>query len=122
MDTTVVKTETLDQALSQQDALQVDLIKMDIEGAEILAIDGMKETIRRSPNLIMFSEFYPAAMRRLGRRPLDFLYRLNRLGFKLSLIEEKSRTLKDLPPESFETFVKEFSGETTANIYAKKIK
>ncbi|HEV2041386.1 MAG TPA: FkbM family methyltransferase [Casimicrobiaceae bacterium] len=41
---------------------KVDVIKMDIEGAEGLALKGMSKIIDRSPNLKMMMEFCPAMM------------------------------------------------------------
>jgi len=34
-----------------------DVVKMDIEGAELLALEGMEETIKRSKGMRMFVEF-----------------------------------------------------------------
>ena len=61
---------------------------MDIEGAEILALEGMVETIERSPGLTIFTELYPKAIRRLGRSPIEFLERIRGLGFSIFVIDE----------------------------------
>lgn len=54
---TIVRTDTLDNVLSNWD--RVDLIKIDIEGAEVLAWEGMQETIDRNPGLIIVMEWEP---------------------------------------------------------------
>lgn len=49
---------TIDEFLPR--GLAVDLVKIDIEGHEPFALRGMKETIRRSPNIRVFLEFVEA--------------------------------------------------------------
>jgi FkbM family methyltransferase len=49
---------TIDDFLPRH--LAVDLVKLDIEGHEPFALRGMRETIRRSPNIRIFLEFVEA--------------------------------------------------------------
>ena len=87
----VIETDTLDNSLEQFGSPAVDIIKIDIEGAEFLALGGMTETIRRNPNLIIFSEFYPRAIIKLGGNPLAYLKKLVEFGFSLSDIDENAK-------------------------------
>jgi FkbM family methyltransferase len=66
---------------------RVELIKMDIEGAEGLALDGMERLLRaRRPTLIC--EFSPPALRAVSRiEPEAFLDRLRGLGYELLVID-----------------------------------
>lgn len=94
-----VATDTLDDSLSAQGSLKVDIIKMDIEGAEPLALEGMKKTIAYNSDLVVLFEFYPNAIQRLGHDPLGFLQRFRELGFSLSVLDEDGGThslIKDL--------------------------
>ena len=86
--TELVETDTLDNNLKRFGSPKIDVIKIDIEGAEILAIEGMKETIARNPNIIILTEFYPKAIKRLGKSPVQYLRRLQTMGFNLLLIDE----------------------------------
>lgn len=86
-----VETKTLDEILLPH-TQQIDIIKMDIEGAEALVIDGMKELINKNPHVKIFTEFYPKAMRRLGKSPLEFLKKLHNFGFKIYDIDETKKT------------------------------
>ena len=81
----------IDQFLGER---SVDVIKMDIEGSEPYALEGMKQTVSRSHNLILFTELAPAYLRRAGVEPADYLTQLRRLGFHVQLIDEHSRCLK----------------------------
>lgn len=83
--TLVVEGVTIDRFLQGQ---RVDVIKMDIEGDEPFALEGMKETISRSPSLVLFTEFSPEFLRQLGVEPQDFLAELEGLGFEVQLIDE----------------------------------
>jgi FkbM family methyltransferase len=65
----------------------VELIKMDIEGAEGLALAGMERLLRaRRPALIC--EFSPPALRAVSQmEPEAFLERLRALGYRLQVID-----------------------------------
>ncbi|MDD5109704.1 MAG: FkbM family methyltransferase [Patescibacteria group bacterium] len=56
----------------------IDLIKMDIEGAEPLALNGMEEVLKKNPNIILITEFNPTVIRKGGCRPELFLQMLQR--------------------------------------------
>lgn len=82
---------TIDEFLRGQ---HVDVIKMDIEGSEPYALEGMKRTVRRCDNLILFTEFAPDFLRRAGVEPLDYIHQLESMGFNVRLIDEVSFCLK----------------------------
>lgn len=115
-----VGTDTLDHSLEQFGFPKIDLIKMDIEGAEILALDGFKRVIDTSPNLIMFIEFYPNAIRRLKREPIELLNNLKELGFSISVIDEDKKKL--VPLVNFNKFIDSFPKKTEVekNLYVAK--
>lgn len=70
----VVDTTTLDDFLHENDSTtKIDIIKMDIEGAEYLALKGMKKTIENSDNMILFMEFTPSVMKVDPRKELELL-------------------------------------------------
>ena len=115
----LVRTDTLDNILEKYGSPKVDLIKMDIEGAECLALEGMAKTLAINLDLILLTEFYPQAIRRLGRSPLQFLKNLVKLGFFLSEIDENKKCLKKIG--DLELFVSNFpKGESFTNLYATR--
>lgn len=54
----------------------INVIKMDVEGAEMLALMGMEQVIRRNRDLVMFIEFFPLLIRKMGQSPEEFARRL----------------------------------------------
>lgn len=114
-----IETETLDTILTSHNISSVDIIKMDIEGAELNALQGMETIIKASPNVIMFTEFFPQAIRRFGKDPLNFLMLLKKFGFSLSHIDEDTKQL--IPIQSIDSFMANFpTGEVAINLYASK--
>lgn len=72
---------TLDDYLHNNEC--VDFIKIDIQGYEYHALLGMKETIKRSHSIVIFSEFWPYGLRKAGVDPNEYLGLLKELGFEL---------------------------------------
>lgn len=73
-----VKTQMLDSLLSEQSfARPIDMMKIDVEGAEMKVLSGARQTIARSPNLILLLDIHP----HLGVNPQEVFAFLNELGF-----------------------------------------
>lgn len=83
------------------DGVRIRLIKMDIEGAEALAIEGMTRLLEDNPAVVILTEYLPNVMRSLGTEPRDFLERLQSLGFALYDIDEAEHRLTPLDTEVF---------------------
>jgi len=77
----VVQVTTVDEFLEGVGIEMVDFIKMDIEGAEVLALQGMQHTLSRSSSAIMVVEFSPVDLRDFGFQGDDLLGELKLLGF-----------------------------------------
>ncbi|MCK4266164.1 MAG: FkbM family methyltransferase, partial [Thermoplasmata archaeon] len=54
----------------------VNIIKMDVEGAEMLALRGMDRVIRESSDIKMFFEFFPFLIKKMGDSPEEFIRKL----------------------------------------------
>lgn len=61
----------------------IKLIKMDIQGAEYFAVNGMISTINKSRNLILCAEFWPYGLKMSGIAPNSFIALLFNLGFSV---------------------------------------
>lgn len=76
-----VETISLDGWASEQEWPRIDLIKMDIEGAEVAALRGMHELKRRNPHLELVCEFNPTTLGYAGLQPASLLDALQECGF-----------------------------------------
>jgi len=91
----VIETVTLDDFFKDKEN-RIDIIKMDVEGAEMLVLQGMSEILKRNNDLKIFTEFSPTMLRRAGSSPEEYLKQLMSSGFKLFYINEKSETLEPI--------------------------
>jgi len=66
---------TLDDFFGDKDQ-SINVIKMDIEGAEMLAFLGMARIIKKNKNLKIFMEFFPLLIREMGSSPEEFIKRI----------------------------------------------
>lgn len=112
-----VPTDTLDNSLEKMGTEHVDIIKMDVEGAEPMVISGMDKTLSQNPDVIIFMEFYPLAITRLGHKPIDLLDKLSRRGFHIWIIDENKKSPVRLGAADFDPFIKKFPrGERIVNM------
>jgi FkbM family methyltransferase len=77
-----IETETLDHYFQDKDQT-IDVIKMDVEGAEIAALSGMDKILRQNNNLKMFLEFVPRNVKRAGYTTDIFFNNFSSYGFKI---------------------------------------
>ncbi len=92
---TTVECTTIDEYCGTDG--QADLIKIDIEGAELRALSGMGELIARSGRgLVMFIECYPAGLKAAGASGEELLKWLTSRGFSVKAIDEKTWSLQQL--------------------------
>lgn len=86
--TYTVRTAPVDDLLAELDISQVDVVKMDIEGAEMGALRGMKNTISNSPNLALVMEYNPLGLKAFDNDPIESLREVLAMGFStLQVIE-----------------------------------
>ena len=88
----IVQAVTLDSLLKNEP--RVDVIKMDIEGAEALAWQGMQETIaKHHPVLLM--EFFPALLERIsGVKGDDFLNSVLACGYDAFVLQRDQEMVR----------------------------
>jgi FkbM family methyltransferase len=97
----VVRTISLDEFFARLGWPRVDFVKIDVEGAETEAIEGMAQVSERNPTLRMVTEFVDSSLRRSGTGPEEFFGTLGHAGFtRFLVLEENLRPLSlpgDLP-------------------------
>ena len=93
--TELVKCVTLDTILDTipGNSNIPNIIKMDIQGGEMLALKGMKNIIHKTNELVLFTEFWPEAITLTKESPHDFLQLLLDLNFKIYDIDIKTKKI-----------------------------
>src|SRR5262249_47939039 len=86
-----VEAVRIDDILAHKGIREVHFAKLDIEGAESLALAGMAETIRRSPQIQLLVEYNPTALAAAEVSPAVFLEIIRNLGLEPSAILEDGR-------------------------------
>ncbi len=86
----------------------IDVIKMDIQGAEFGAVRGMSRLLDRNRNIKVISEFWPIGLKKSGASPLSYLELFLKRGFK---IYEISESQKKLIPVDAESLLKTYTAE-----------
>lgn len=84
-----VEATSLDEFFAANRWPSVDAIKMNIEGAELRALQGMRQLSLLNPKLWLVMEHNPAALRRAGATPSALTAILHDLGFARAQIVER---------------------------------
>ena len=92
-------------------------MKMDIEGFEPYALEGMNETLDQTKNILLFLELAPNHLSRAGVSPDDFLAQLDKAGFACQVINEERRCLQ---PTTTELIPEEGFSRGYCNLYCVK--
>jgi len=100
-----VKTERLDDLLPPD--MRIDLVKIDVEGGELLVLRGAVGTLARCKPVVIF-EHGLGASELYGAGPEQVFDLLAQCGLRVSLM---SRFLKNAPPLSREEFCAHYYGK-----------
>jgi len=92
-----VETITLDEALALES--HVDLVHMDVEGAEGLVLEGMPRILERNPDLTVLMKFAPCRLLRAGTDPHHLLCKLGAFDFSIQRVDPISGDLHPAGPE-----------------------
>ena len=88
--TVEVEAVALDDLLG--DLERIDLLKLDVEGAEVHAMEGLARTVAAHPEMTMMVEWAPEQIRLMGDDPGELVALLTGAGYGLRLME------RDLAP------------------------
>ena len=94
-----------------------DIVKIDIEGAELLAISGMQDIIKWNKKIIIICEVWPSAMEKCGYSLREFISKLEVYGFKINLINENKKRVE---PTNYTSLIMICSGNKYANLLLKR--
>lgn len=86
-----VKTITLDEYIVERNISKIDLIKMDIEGAELLALKGAKRILSQSDAPVIILEMSDRNTSGFGYQAVDIWDFFANLGFSMYSLNRKGR-------------------------------
>ncbi|MCX6815889.1 MAG: FkbM family methyltransferase [Candidatus Aenigmarchaeota archaeon] len=90
----IVKTIKIDDFCKKNRIKKIDLVKLDIEGSEIDALEGMRNTIKKNKKMKLIVEYIPNNFRRIDSTPQKFVETLVSLGFnEFYLLYNKDKKL-----------------------------
>lgn len=112
-----VDTASADELLVSLGIEQLDLIKIDVQGAEGGVIDGLEKTIRRSTNLTLLTEFWPHGLRQAGTDPRALLGKLRSFGLELFELESRGQLV---PLIDDDQLITRFQGRRYTNLVGRK--
>lgn len=87
-----IESITLDEYFQDKN-MKIDFLKLDIQGAEPLAMKGMKELFKKNQPLKILLEWWPNGIKKLGEEPESHLKFLENKGYQISEIDDKNREI-----------------------------
>ncbi|MBF0540673.1 MAG: FkbM family methyltransferase [Nitrospirae bacterium] len=98
-----VNAVSLDEFLDKE--IIVDVIKIDVEGSELDALDGMKEVIKRSyDKIIIIIECNPRTLYYSGTTPAKLIDKLRSLDLDVLVIDGENQTLSPVTDRTYKDF------------------
>jgi FkbM family methyltransferase len=94
-----IGTESLDNVLKHTSVGRVDVIKVDVQGAEELALRGASEIVASTRPIVIF-EFFPDGALSLGLSPNGTWNFLHGQGYEFFLVDKPGRVSRLLSPPS----------------------
>jgi FkbM family methyltransferase len=77
---------------------RVDLVKMDIQGGEGHALEGMRRCLADNPGCRLMIEYWPRGLAACGTPAMPLLDRLTELGFRFADVRETERVVVETSP------------------------
>ena len=109
------ETVRLDDFFKTNDLLdKISFIKMDVEGAEFLALSGMKEILKLNKNIKIFTEAEISYLEDAGSSYDQFIDLLTENDFTFSLADNRSETLTKVNKSQLEKILND---EGSVNIF-----
>jgi FkbM family methyltransferase len=97
-----VETTSVDAELAGVDLDGGLLVKLNVEGAEGLVLEGMRQTLARAEDVTLFVEVHPALLRAAGTEPDELVAQLRSLDFDVAWIAHSTPTAVALDQRTVE--------------------
>ena len=108
-----IETVALDEFFKDRES-RVDVVTMDVIGAEMAVLQGMREILKKNHGIKIIGEFFPEFIRRSGYSLEDGLNELIKDGFKLYHINELK---SEITPMDIDSLMQMCPGEAYTSIY-----
>lgn len=69
---------------------KVNFIKMDIQGAEYLALLGMQKLLNNQKDISIISEYWPMGLHKAGGKPENYINLLKKNAFRLFQLDDRT--------------------------------
>lgn len=113
-----IKLITLDSFLNKK-KINVNVIKMDVQGAEVRVLKGATNTLKKNKQLKLFTEFWPKALKLSGSSQYEYADILNSNKFSIYEIDNENKSMsKTTMKKLFEKYSE--SGIYNADLYCIK--
>ncbi len=116
-----VQVMRLDDVVREQGIKRVDMIKIDVEGAEVMALRGGRETIERFHPLIL-SEYQNGSLQLAGSSIQEYVQLLEELGYELYEFDEETGLPERCPkaPERDTNIIAVPQGKSLEDYYRRQ--
>ena len=115
-----VETISLDSFLKDHGSPNVALIKIDVEGAEEDALNGMDQLLRETSKIQMIIEFNPVLLQNAGVDLQGFLGMPSRWGFAVEVIDDEQGPIPLSEDDFLELTNRLLASEESVNLFYKK--
>jgi FkbM family methyltransferase len=94
-----VRITTVDAFMKDRNIPRVDVMKVDIEGAELMMFRGARELLERKDAPLILYEGFGFLTRGFGYHPVEILWLLESCGYTLFLLNSESGEISELKPD-----------------------
>lgn len=91
-----VAATSIDFLMNELGVPHLDVIKIDVQGAEFQVITGMHKTLRENQNLTVFMEFWPWGLMQSGSDPKKLLDLLVDAGFTMGEFDDRTNQVRPI--------------------------
>jgi FkbM family methyltransferase len=101
-----VRTVTLDDFVVREHLPRVDLMKVDVEGAELLVFRGGRKLLQRPDAPLILYEGYSWCTAGFHYHPVELMWHLEALGYELFILDPESGAVRQrIPGESYDAMM-----------------
>lgn len=118
--TLTVSATTVDCFLQEVGWPHVDLVKIDVEGAEITVLEGMARFFESQRAVKLIVEYCPTLLSSAGSEPSELLDRLVSLGFEVNVIDDNKGPVPLAAADPASLTANLLRHETYRNLYCSR--